>query len=98
MENKLFKFIIALFISMLFLGVVIYADSTGVWHNPNDVQIGIFGKDEVNYGSTTDYYVFDNPVRFNGFVQVNDDVAVTGELKVNTIRPNTNGNVVIILG
>lgn len=95
MENKFLKLGVGLLISILFLGVIIYADSNGVWHRADDVRVGTFGIDE---GDSASYYVFNNPVRFNSVVQASTDVAITGELKVNTIRPNSNGNVVIVLG
>lgn len=164
MENKILKLGIALFISMVLLGTLIYADENGIWHKAEDIQVGIFGLDEPNYNSGTDYYIFDNPVRFNGVLQglndivykgteldarfVNENQAnsissamitdlevtssdvnfnyadsgakggsavnsnscnsdteceiatgtISGELKVNTIRSNGNGNVVIVLG
>lgn len=85
-KNTLF---ISIVLAFLFLGSLVWADSNGVWHRAEDIQGGVFGSDEQ---IVTSGYSFVNPVTFN------DDVTIGTEIKVNTIRSNGNGNVVIILG
>lgn len=50
------------FLSILFIGSMIYADSNGVFHQASDVRGGIFGSDEQD---VTTSFTFANQVFFN---------------------------------
>ena len=155
MKNNFKSILTSIFITVLFLGTIVWADTNGIWHLTKDVMPGTFGADE---GDTSTSYIFQNPVSFTNSLiykgteldakyvnenqansitsamitdgQVtNNDVnfnyatsgskggsatnsnscnadgiceittgTISSELKVNTIRSNGNGNVVIIVG
>jgi hypothetical protein len=93
MENKFSKLIIAGVFLLIFFTGIIWADSNGIWHNAEDIRGGTFGNDEPSAP-----YAFITPVSFDDLVSFGDDIEVSGDLKVDTIRSNSGGNLIIVLG
>ena len=84
--KKSLKFLggFSMLLFILFLGLFVWADTNGIWHNAQDIRGGIFGDDEQESNMN---YTFRNPVNFQD------------EIQVNTIKSNNaNGNVEIQLG
>ena len=80
MKSKIlhFSFILnIIFISLVFLGVFIWADSNGVWHETKDIRVGTFGLDEQD---TISSFNFLNPVVFNNDVILNKSKNCIGKL------------------
>lgn len=89
--KKIIKLVASVFtiLLVLTLGVFVWAESNGIWHDAKDVRGGIFGEDEPGYNQN---YTFANPVDFQDEITANT-------IKVTTIKSNSaNGNVVIQLG
>ncbi len=80
MKSKLlsFSFILnIIFMSLIFLGAFIWADTNGVWHETKDIRTGTFGSDE---NDTFSSFYFINPVVFNDEVVLNNSRNCVGKL------------------
>jgi len=60
------KIFSALFITIILLGGLIWADTNGVWHNAEDIKAGVFGDDEENGD-----FIFNNNLIINQNLKVN---------------------------
>ena len=89
MKNYISKMLVLFGFILVLFTALSWADNNGVWTRAEDVRAGTFGSDE---GVGSAEYRFIDPV------VMEDELNVTGELHVETIRSASGSDIIIQLG